>query len=245
MVEGPEPAEAELLIAHGHSYVFHCAPLHYILFIARSGALLSKVELRRAGFKDFHFRSTSRGPDEQRGFSNYVHLTIEDYPDILLAKLKAGFPHFGVRIPAEALRAHSIHMCRYNIAKTRNLRSGRRPSPERDNTGWFHGGKEIPTAETLAECKTMLANNSPRKMEVLVVGKLVLPSNTELVFFNTSDYEVAKTVLRPLNVRWRLRRAEGFSYTSIDRYVTSVKQYLDRTIADSNWRGDGLGFDCV
>src|SRR5207237_6387189 len=114
--------QSVLLTSHGVTNVFHYAPLHYILFIARSKALFSKNELRRLGYDASHFRRTSRRPDEQRGFSDYVHLTLNHFPPILKAKLAGGFPHFEIRVPAEHVEKATVHLCRYNIAKCRFLR---------------------------------------------------------------------------------------------------------------------------
>jgi len=71
--------------------LYHYAPLHYLPFIARSAALLSKLGLRREGFPEKHFRSTSYRQDMARGFERFVHLTIDPHPPILQAKLKRGF----------------------------------------------------------------------------------------------------------------------------------------------------------
>ena len=115
---GPQRARRTgLLTSHGVTDVFHYAPLHYILFIALAKALFSKNELRRLGYDLSHFRRTSRHPDEQRGFSDCVHLTLKHFPPILKAKLAGGFPHFEIRVPAEYVEKGTVHLCRYNIAK--------------------------------------------------------------------------------------------------------------------------------
>lgn len=225
--------------------MFHYAPLHYLLFIARSKALLSKVELRRLGYDPFHFRRTSRRPDEARGFSNYVHLTLSQFPPILEAKLGAGFPHFEIRIPAKDLEQTDFHLCRFNIARSRYLRRHGKigPSENRMN-GRYHGNKQLPTAETTEECRALLAENFGRRMiEVLVPRRLPLPDDTALIFFNPKDAKIADAALRSAQLDWNLQLANGASYTRNAQHVASVQRFLRTAQVDPSWRGDGLDFD--
>jgi hypothetical protein len=236
-----------LLTSHGVTDVFHYAPLHYILFIARSEALFSKNELRRFGYDISHFRRTSRCPDEQRGFSDYVHLTLNQFPPILRAKLAGGFPHFEVRVRAEDVEKGTVHLCRYNIAKCRCLRRGTETGFTASKAnGQYHGDKQIPTAETIAECNDLLAQNLEIKMiEVLVPTKLDLTVDTRLIFFNPSDRELAGALLQPLRLGWRCELAKNATYQPQTRHVANVKRFLDRAAAHPQWRGDGLDFDYV
>lgn len=243
----PHATQSGLLTSHGVTDVFHYVPLHYILFIARSKALFSKNELRRRGYDSPHFRRTSRDSDEQRGFGDYVHLTLSEFPPILEAKLAGGFPHFEVRVPAAEVEKGTVHLCRYNIAKCRFLRRGTKTGfMASEANGQYHGEKQIPTAETISECNDLLTHNLRINMiEVLVPKKLELPANTRLIFFNQNDRELADELLRPLKVGWRCELAENAPYQPQTRHVTNVKRFLDRAVADSEWRGDGLDFDYV
>src|SRR5438132_1057677 len=236
-----------LLTSHGIRDVFHYVPLHYVLFIARSKYLFSKNELREAGYQDSHFRRTSRHQDELRGFSEYVHLTLDRLPPILKAKLAGGFPHFEVRISARDVEQGTVHLCRFNIAKTRYLRRGSsRGSMESSSNGRYHGTKQIPTAETDAGCGMLLKANLSRNMiEVLVPSKLPLTDNTRLIFFRQADLDLAVDLLRSTRVAWQLDIVRDFSYVAAPRYVTTVMQFLERAAADPDWRGDGLDFDRV
>jgi hypothetical protein len=113
----------------------------------------SKLELAKRGYDIWHFRRTSRRQDELRGFADYVHLTLNALPPILRAKLTAGFPHFEVRIPAEAIAASDVHLCRYNIAKCRYLRRDGKSGPEESSAnGRYFNGKQLPIAATTQDC---------------------------------------------------------------------------------------------
>jgi adenylosuccinate synthase len=90
----------------GVNYVHHYAPLHYLPFIARSGALLGKPSLAAAGFAANHLRSKSSVHDVKRGFGAYAFLTLDPTPRILGAKLMAGFPHIGIAVPVAAVEGN-------------------------------------------------------------------------------------------------------------------------------------------
>src|ERR1700720_2235867 len=77
-----------LLSNHGVRLVYHCAPLHYLPFIARSRAVLSKPSLQKAGFGPSHLRPMSRDLDVERGFGSYAHLTLDDGPESLKSKVE-------------------------------------------------------------------------------------------------------------------------------------------------------------
>lgn len=57
-----------MLDEFGINQVYHSAPLHYLVFIARSKSLRSKPSLIKAGFEETHFRSKSKTLDRSRGF---------------------------------------------------------------------------------------------------------------------------------------------------------------------------------
>lgn len=235
-----------LLTSRGVAEVYHYVPLHYLMFIARSRALLSKGELGRLGFNNSHFRRTSRSQDELRGFSHYVHLTVTAYPPILAAKLASGFPHFEVRVPAAHVEKTTLHLCRYNIAKSRNLRTGKKPAPESAATGRYHGAKQIPTAETVAECEALLqANLGENMIEVLVPNALILPPETALIFFDENDRDLADELIHPMKLNWALHLAKDLTYKAATGYVRAVKEFLARARVDPGWKGNGLDFDSV
>ena len=241
-IDGDSPG---LLTSHNVKAVFHYVPLHYLLFVARAGALFSKDELHRQGFGCSHFRSTSRRADERRGFSGYVHLTLDECPPILRAKLAAGFPHFELRIPAAELEQTEIHLCRYNIAKSRYIRRPPAAGPaESAANGYYHGLKQLPTAETKQECEQLLRHNFGTNMiEVLVPGRFDLPSGTEAVFFNPDDISLADALLQEAGIVWRTRLSSALPYVRGPRSVALVEQFLRHAAGDADWRGDGLEFD--
>jgi hypothetical protein len=223
--------------------VFHYAPLHYLVFIARSETLYSKVQLLGKGFDRSHFRRTSQRQDERRGFANYVHLTMNALPPILRAKLNRGFPHFEIRIPAASLEQNDIHLCRYNIARSRYLRGPSKIGPSENlRNGRYHGGKLLPTAETADERAALLSQNHPANIEVLARIKVDLPNDTRLLFFHTSDLKLAHTLLRPLRRSWQCEMAR-FTYKPHPEYTAATRRFLKRVVAEPSWRGNGLDFD--
>jgi len=233
-----------LLAAAGVTSAYHYAPLHYLLFIARSKRLLSKPELQRLGYNVSHFRSTSRRQDEKRGFSSYVHLTLNQCPPILQAKLQAGFPHFEIRIPAVELDQIGFHLCRFNIAKSRYLRGGKKPPSESAENGRYYGDKRLPTAESESECRALLAHNLGRVMiEVLVPVKLPLSENSTFIFFDPDDAAIATDSLSRVGLNWNIEIASNSPYARRQNHVARVQEFLRRAEEDENWRGNGLEFD--
>src|SRR5882672_2917564 len=167
-----------LLCRGGVAAIYHYAPLHYLPFIARRAALLSKEKLRRAGFSENHFRSTSKRQDISRGFDRYVHLTLDAHPPILQAKLAKGFPHFEIGIPAQAVEQRDYLLCRFNIAKTRYFRGARQAPEESAQNGKYYGDFCLPVARTEMERGDLFAANYGRRMiEVLVEDEIPLSAS--------------------------------------------------------------------
>jgi hypothetical protein len=236
-----------LLTDNGVHAIFHYAPLHYLVFIARIEALLSKPALREMDFAESHFRSTSSRQDVNRGFEEYVHLTLDDYPRILQAKLCAGFPHLELSVPASEIETGEFHLCRYNIAKTRYLLGGKQSPPESPETGRYYDGKRIPIAKTRSERQTLFnANFGINMIEVLIPQRLNLPPQTTLTVFHEEDMRVAQNLIRATDVTWELRLCcPGRRYRRNAQYASAVQDFIDRALADPNWRGNGLEFDRV
>lgn len=228
-------------------FVHHYAPLHYLVFIARSRALLSKPSLKKVGFNSGHLRSMSKGQDVARGFGNYTHLTLDAQPRILKAKLAAGFPHFAIGVPVNAVEAVPYSLCRFNVAMTRKLkRDGKRGFPESATNGRYYPGHQIPIARSDADKTTMMQAHldAGTMIEVLVHGDIALPDDTSLTCYAEQDLEIAKDVLKALQCPWELTQGEPpGAYPRCEEYVKSVTDFIGQALADPTWRGNGLEFD--
>ena len=151
-----------VLSANGVKTVQHYAPLHYLPFIARARAIMSKPSLDAAGFKPSHLCSMSRRQDVARGFGSYAHMTLDRQPKILQAKLRAGFPHLALNVPVASIEAATFSLCRFNVAMTRQLKRGERSgAPESKTDGRYYLGHQIPIARTKEDKTAMLAKHLP------------------------------------------------------------------------------------
>lgn len=235
-----------LLTDNGVRFAYHYTPLHYLPFITAEKALLSKLKLRRLAFSEFHFRSTSKRADEERGFGEYVHLTLSEKPPILAAKLSAGFPHVEIAVPASAMERARFHLCRFNIAKSRYLRrDGSKGYPEGPGTGRYYQNKQIPMAQTDAECRALFeANYGKNMIEVLVFGRLALPDDCVVTFFHADDHETGLEIIRTRGVPWRTELSDRI-YRPNDKYAWRVRDFIRKAMTDPAWKGDGLEFDQV
>jgi hypothetical protein len=236
-----------LLTQFGVQAVSHYAPLHYLPFIARRAALLSKTRLLALGFSRNHFRSTSREQDEQRGFGQFVHLTLQSNPPILRAKLQAGFPHFEVSIPAQHFEGVEYLLCRFNIAKTRHFRGARRAPVESKQNGKYLRGLLLPVAQTFEEREQLLQLNLGKRMiEVLVREQLRLLRGVAFRFFHEEDLASAAHALTTLNVNtYTLEQDATVRYTPSTSYRAAVRRALEAAVSDSSWLGEALEFDRV
>jgi hypothetical protein len=229
--------------------VNHYAPLHYLPFIARAGSLLGKPSLANAGFPPSHLRSMSCQQDVSRGFGEYAFLTLDSKARILKAKLHAGFPHIGVRVPASAFEDCEFSLCRYNVAMTRFLRRGGKTGfPESDSSGRYYGNKQIPIAITDSDKRSLLEAHlgSGTMIEVLVSGDVILPDATSIITFAAEDAQIAQATLAQLNRPWEVViEVPPGPYNRSNEYAGSVVEFVDRALSDSSWRGNGLEFDRV
>jgi hypothetical protein len=234
---------------HGITAVYHYTPLHYLPFIARSGALLSAHSRATHGFGDNHARSRSRRHDVSRGFGSYAFLTLHAAPPILLAKLAAGFPHARIAVPVTAVEDTQFSLCRFNVAMTRFLRRDGKPGfPESPSNGRYYGGHQIPIARAEADKNAMLTKHmsAGTMIEVLIDGDLALPDATEVHCFSTQDTAIARRVLSETGRAWRIRSvAAPGAYARRSDYVLAVGGFIARAIADPAWRGTGLEYDNV
>lgn len=233
----------------GVTTVHHYAPLHYLPFIARSRSLMCKPSLAAAGFGPSHLRSMSKDHDVSRGFISYAHLTLDEQPRILKAKLAAGFPHIAFGIPVGAVEASPYSLCRFNVAMTRYLRRDGQPGFEESPTnGRYYDGHQIPIARDDADKAAMLNEHLPAgtMIEVLVHGDLPLPDDATVVTYSQEDTDLAKAVLKSIGAPWgvELEAAPG-PYPLSKEYAESVSSFVDQALADPAWRGNGLEFDRV
>ena len=237
------------LSRHGIAFVNHYAPLHYLPFIARSGALQSKPSLRALGFSDCHFRSKSRGQDDARGFGEYVHLTLHPNPPILAAKLGGGFPHFRLEIPSSSIEAVGFDLCRYNVAMTRQLRKGEKPGHQpSDVNGRYYGDMQIPVARTDSDQSVMIAEAIKQgwMIEVLALQDLPLPDDSRVVCYSQADAHLAQHILAAVGRPWPVSLHNGGnSYTAHPNHDRSVRQFIELALGDAEWKGNCLEFDRV
>lgn len=230
------------------SHVNHYMPLHYLPFIARSKALLSKPSLLKDGFGQSHLRSKSKAHDTARGFGQYAFLTLDNSPRIVKAKLAAGFPHIGISVPAELIETSKYSLCRFNVAMTRYLRRNGRPGfPESSTNGRYYGKQQIPVAQTGADKAALLQKHLKNTMiEVLIHGDLALTDSTSVLCYSEVDTEIAKDVLKKVGSPWKVTLAcPPGEYLRRIEYGNAVRDFIERAMEDPLWRGNGLEFDRV
>ncbi|MBR1204935.1 MULTISPECIES: hypothetical protein [unclassified Bradyrhizobium] len=236
-----------VLLANGIQSVQHYTPLHYLPFIGRSCAILSKPSLYATGFKSTHLRSMSHGQDVARGFGEYAHLTLDHQPRILKAKLGAGFPHLALSVPSASIEALAYSLCRFNVAMTRYLRRGEKCGvPESDTNGRYYPGHQIPIARTTDDKMAMLKKHLPlgTMIEVLIHGDLVLPDDITVLCYSEEDLKIARTVLSQIERPWHAELSEPpGDYPRSKIHGKSVDDFIAKAIADPDWRGNGLEFD--
>jgi hypothetical protein len=175
-------------------------------------------------------------------------LTIEQRPRITRAKLKAGFPHIGITIPAEAVEATEFDLCRYNVAMTRQLRRNGTPGwPENASNGRYYGPHQIPVARTTAEKRALLRAHLQRSMiEVLIHGDIDLPESTVVTTYSETDQQTAEHILDAVQCPWAVNLAPPSErYTAQKQYAAKVDEFIGRALSDPSWRGNGLEFDKV
>ena len=236
----------ELLRRYGIDRIFHFAPLHYLPFIARSRAIKSKPVLTAEGYFQRHFRSTSAHIDVARGFGNYVHLSSVPEPPILASKLGAGFPHVGIELVTLDLPEVHYDLCRFNIAKTRQLRrDGKAGFAESRANGRYYGNHQIPIARSPLEKQNMLAACAGQSMiEVLVAGQIPLPGSVQIRSYSIEDQKTAQYVLEQLDVDWPAAIVDtSCPYARSEVYCANVDRFIENAIWDIAWRGNGLEFD--
>lgn len=237
-----------VLIDAGVKLVHHYTPLHYLVFIARERLLRCKPSLRAAGFIGNHLRSKSNRQDVARGFGAYAFLTIEQEPRITKAKLKAGFPHIGLGVPAKSVEATTFDLTRFNVAMTRRLRRNGSPGwPESIGNGRYYDEHQMPVARTDAEKRALLDEHLDRNMiEVLIHGDLALPDGTSVLAYSEQDRDAARSILGALGVPWEVALApEDDRYQQNPIYCEQVDGFIKKALADPAWRGNGLEFDRV
>lgn len=237
-----------VLIDRGVQVVYHYTPLHYLVFIGRDQRLRCKPSLKDAGFNGAHLRSKSNRQDVERGFGAYAFLTIEQEPRITKAKLKAGFPHVGIGVPAQAVEATTFDLTRFNVAMTRRLRRDQSEGwPESNGNGKYYDHHQMPVARTEDEKRALLAAHLNRNMiEVLVHGDVLLLSDTSVLTYSGRDRDAARLILSQLGVSWAVSLAPPSDrYDPNPNYVTKVDEFVEKALNDPSWRGNGLEFDKV
>jgi hypothetical protein len=236
-----------VLAAEGIETVHHYAPLHYLPFIARSEAILSKPSLKKNGFGSTHLRSMSKKQDVARGFGDYAHLTLDPEPQILKAKLAAGFPHLAINVPVTTVDASSFSLCRFNVAMTRKLRRGRkRGFSESATDGRYYPGHQIPIARTDSDKTAMLQKHLSQStmIEVLIHGDLKLPDETSVTCFSEADAKIAADLLAALGCSWKISTSPpSGAYPRNANYAAAVQDFIKQAKSDPSWRGNGLEFD--
>lgn len=238
----------QLLKQHGVDHIYHFAPLHYLPFIAHTLQLKSKPVLTTDGYRTSHFRSTSAHIDAERGFANYVHLSTDPYPPILRAKLRSGFPHFGIEVRCAEFVDIEYDLCRFNIAKTRYLRRGEKPGfPESNSNGRYYGELQIPVARSHEEKDRLLkARKGDPMIEVLIQDRLHLNGTVQIKTYCEKDQTIAQDVLDRLGVSWTLEPVDAASaYIRSEAYAADVDHFIEAAMCDLQWRGNGLEFDRV
>ena len=235
-----------ILSNYGVDRVFHIVPLHYVPFIARSLQLKSKATLRSEGFLETHFRSKSKHLDDQRGFGDYIHLSTVSHPPILEAKLSGGFPHVCISLPVSSLNGMKYDLCRYNVAMTRKLRrNGNLGFQEAPKNGRYYEKMQIPIARKGLEQRQLIENNQGKMLEVLCKPSIPLDQETFITAFSNEDRQAVQKTLNELGVGWGTLISNKPSYMASQKHFEACLSFMEASLGDSDWKGNGLEFDKV
>jgi len=227
----------------GINHVYHITPIHYLPRILQNKRLLSKSRLISDGFSTTHFRKTSHKVDGDRGFNTYVHLTPSEWPPILASKLTKGFPHLRLKINAQTLGEH-FETCRFNIARTRNIKGGKSPAAENNLNGYYFDNLSVPVAREIRDKIYMLRNCKLNQLEVLIKDQLKLANDTIIEYFSERDFNLIQSIVHSHNVPFHVKKKiPHFEYPKNDNHINEVKNYLEKLSDNPNWKGDGLDFD--
>ncbi|GAB2179077.1 hypothetical protein DLREEDagr8_46350 [Dongia sp. agr-C8] len=153
-----------------------------------------------------------------------------------------------IGVPAEAIDSVEYSLCRFNVAMTRFLRRGDKPGFDASPTnGRYYRQHQIPVAQSPNDKAAMLRAHSKTSMiEVLIDGDLPLPNETRVQVYAPEDLQLAERVLATLARPWRVELADPPGpYPRSARYARSVVEFVDRALAEPEWRGNGLEFDRV
>ena len=81
-------------------------------------------------------------------------------------------------------------------------------------------------------------------IEVLIHGDLALPDDAEIICFSDADSKIAQEVLSKLGALWNVTAVEAPGpYPRKNEHVEAVRTFINQSLADPNWRGNGLEFD--
>lgn len=209
---------------------------------------MSKNCLRAVGFNNNHFRSTSKKQDAGRGFVNYAHLTTCSFPLMFKTKLSAGFPHVAIRIPSTELDNVDFELCRFNVAKTRRLRRGNKSGHDTGPAyGQYYDDMEIPIARSDGEKNGLLKGNYPqgRMLEVLVNGQLDIGDRAEVIAFCSQDFVTVEKLQDGIETELSCSLRDDISYDPNPEYTSLCRDFLNQSVKEPDWRGNGLEFDKV
>jgi len=229
----------------GYLEFYHIVPLHYLPFVVQRQKLLSKIALLEQGFDLSHFRTSSKSIDMERGFANYIHATLSSSAPILNSKLKKGFPHIQLVFPTLSL-GENYSLCRFNIARCRNTRTGKSGLKASDRNGQYYDGLEIPIAKTGLEQRRFFdcLKLDPSNVEVLIESEFELPSQMRIQCFAIEDVHLVRKILNKFSLSFltELKKPAGTYPTNV-AYRAEVKKFIDKALRNQDWRGNGLEFD--
>jgi hypothetical protein len=163
---------------------------------------------------------------------------------LLDAKLKHGFPHYLIELPARILARKTYYLCRYNIARTRRYR-GAKQEPKLDQKYECYSEPfRLPVANTDDRKRAMLQRWSRRQpLDVLVKSHICLGTDVRLIAFSGEDRSCLHKVARALRIEVEIVLQDHASYARCPRCVAEVNASIDRALEDARWKGDGLDYD--
>ena len=186
--------------------VYHYAPLHYLIFIARSQSILNRSFPSEGRL---YVQSSEVDVawllDAVRGFGSYAQLTIDAQPRILRAKACCWLPSHRSQHSCSEIDALRSSLCRFNVAMTLRLKhEGKDGFPESKPTAVTMHGLQIPIARTEADKSTMLKKHLQENtmIEVLVHGDFGLSSETSIICFAKRGSTIARQILSSLDCKW-------------------------------------------